>query len=46
MEANAKGGEISLTAAQMDEIERLLPVGFAHGPRYGKAMSKGPESYC
>lgn len=46
MQANARGGELVLTADQLAEIERLLPVGFAHGPRYGPSHSVGPESYC
>ncbi|WP_299910307.1 aldo/keto reductase [uncultured Paracoccus sp.] len=46
MEANAKGGELVLTDAQLAEIETLLPVGFAHGARYNRAMSRGPEAYC
>ncbi|CAN5709498.1 aldo/keto reductase [soil metagenome] len=44
--ANAKGAEIALTAAQIAEIEDLLPAGFAHGNRYSAAQDIGPERYC
>ncbi len=46
MQENALGGTITLTPQQVEEIERILPVGWAHGPRYGEELSKGPESYC
>lgn len=46
MQANARGGDLKLSADQLDRIEELLPVGFAHGARYGAAMSTGPEGYC
>ena len=46
MAANAKGGDLVLTAEQLAEIEALLPVGFAHGARYNRSMSRGPEAYC
>ena len=46
MQGNARGGELTLTADQLAKIEQLLPVGFAHGPRYGPSHSVGPESYC
>lgn len=46
MQENARGGTITLTPDQLEEIERLLPVGWAHGPRYGEAMSRGPQAYC
>lgn len=46
MEANAKGAALVLTAAQLAEIEALLPVGFAHGARYNRGQSRGPEGYC
>ena len=43
---NAKAGDIVLTEAQLAEIERLLPVGFAYGDRYSDRQSNGPERYC
>ena len=35
-----------LSAADLTEIERLLPAGFAHGSRYGAAQGLGVEDYC
>lgn len=46
MRQNAEGAAITLTQAQQAEIEAILPVGWAHGARYGAAMSRGPEAYC
>lgn len=46
MQANALGGKLALTRAQLNEIEAILPVGFAHGARYGAAQARGPEGYC
>lgn len=37
--------EIALSADDLAEIERLLPVGFAHGARYGGATWPGIEIY-
>lgn len=37
--------EITLSDADLAEIERLLPVGFAHGARYGGANWPGIEIY-
>ncbi|TNF57706.1 MAG: aldo/keto reductase, partial [Rhodobacteraceae bacterium] len=42
----ARGASIDLTDAMMDEIERILPVGWAHGDRYSPAQWNGPERYC
>ncbi len=39
-------GDIRLGEAEMAEIERLLPVGFAWGDRYSDAQASGPERYC
>jgi aryl-alcohol dehydrogenase-like predicted oxidoreductase len=41
-----EGMEINLSAADLVEIERILPVGFAHGDRYSNAQWNGPEKYC
>jgi aryl-alcohol dehydrogenase-like predicted oxidoreductase len=38
--------DIRFTDADRAEIERLLPVGFAHGDRYSVAQNVGPERYC
>jgi aryl-alcohol dehydrogenase-like predicted oxidoreductase len=46
MQENARGATIALTPAQLDELDVILPVGWAHGARYGAAMSIGPQPYC
>lgn len=43
---DAKAAEIRLSAAEMAEIEAILPVGFAHGDRYSDTQTVGPERYC
>ncbi len=40
------GWKLQLSASQLTEIERLLPVGWAHGDRYSDAQWVGPERYC
>ena len=40
------GAELRLSAETMAEIERRLPPGWAHGDRYARAQSVGPEGYC
>lgn len=42
----AVAAKISLTADDFAEIERLLPVGFAHGHRYSIQQLNGVEQYC
>lgn len=42
----AAGSEFAMTDEIMDEIERVLPVGWAHGDRYTKEQWIGPERYC
>ena len=37
---------VSLTPEMMDEIETILPVGWAAGDRYSVAQWIGPERYC
>lgn len=46
LELDALGGVIDLTDRDIAEIEGILPVGFAHGPRYSDAQFVGPEQYC
>ena len=46
LETNATAVDISLTAEDLDAIEAILPVGFAHGDRYSDAQAVGPERYC
>lgn len=43
---NAAAADVVLTDAQIAEIDRLLPVGFAYGDRYSDGQSVGPERYC
>ena len=38
--------EIELTDEDRTEIERILPVGFAHGDRYSDEQIVGIERYC
>ena len=40
------GAELSLTEADLDRIEAVLPVGWAHGDRYSEEQWNGPERYC
>ncbi len=42
---NAAGAEIKLTAQNRAEIEKILPVGFAHGNRYSEAAQASVEIY-
>lgn len=42
----ARADEMALSADDMAEIERLLPVGFAFGDRYSDAMAATVERYC
>lgn len=44
--AFAAGAGISLDSGRMAAIEAILPVGFAHGPRYSAGQAVGPEDYC
>jgi aryl-alcohol dehydrogenase-like predicted oxidoreductase len=43
---DATGAHLRLTADDMAEIDRILPLGFAHGDRYSDAQWIGPERYC
>ena len=43
---DAHGSEIVLTPEHLAQIEKILPVGFAHGDRYSVAQYVGPERYC
>ena len=38
--------QITLSQSDMDEIEAILPVGFAYGDRYSHAQSRTAERYC
>jgi aryl-alcohol dehydrogenase-like predicted oxidoreductase len=43
---NAAAADIRLSAADLAAIERVMPVGFAHGPRYSEQQFVGVEQYC
>ena len=35
-----------LSDGELNEINRILPPGFAHGDRYNEAQMVGAERYC
>ncbi len=41
-----KGANVTLSDADMQRIEDVLPVGWAHGDRYSVDQWVGPERYC
>lgn len=41
-----RGAEISLSQSDIDAIEKVLPLGWAHGDRYSANQWVGPEMYC
>lgn len=41
-----RGGEITLSDQDVEKLEAVLPVGWAHGERYSAAQWVGPERYC
>tara|TARA_X000000368_G_scaffold374148_1_gene325632 strand:- start:237 stop:1238 length:1002 start_codon:yes stop_codon:yes gene_type:complete len=41
-----KGTEKNLNQSDINEIEKTLPVGWAHGDRYSDIQWIGPEKYC
>jgi len=41
-----RGTELKLSASELEEIKRILPLGWAHGDRYSVAQWVGPEKYC
>lgn len=43
---DAAAAAITLSEADMADIEAVLPIGFAHGERYTPAQARGPEDYC
>jgi aryl-alcohol dehydrogenase-like predicted oxidoreductase len=43
---SAVASQVVLTAADMAEIEAILPAGFAHGNRYSEEQQKPSEIYC
>ena len=46
LEEDAAAAEIVLSPSDLDAIEAILPVGFAHGDRYSEGQANGPERYC
>jgi aryl-alcohol dehydrogenase-like predicted oxidoreductase len=42
----AAGAALELTDADLDRIESVLPVGWAHGDRYSDGQWVGPERYA
>jgi len=42
----AVGTGLTLTDGDLEQIERVLPVGWAHGDRYNQDQWIGPERYC
>ena len=43
LEENAAAGDFVLSDALLDEIEEVLPLGWAHGSRYTDAQMRGVE---
>lgn len=41
-----RGTELSLGAAELAAIEKVLPVGWCHGDRYNVGQWNGPERFC
>tara|TARA_Y100000739_G_C20607614_1_gene466596 strand:- start:286 stop:1287 length:1002 start_codon:yes stop_codon:yes gene_type:complete len=46
LEELVKGVSIRLTDSDLSELEKCLPVGWAHGDRYSIDQWVGPERYC
>jgi aryl-alcohol dehydrogenase-like predicted oxidoreductase len=46
LQRNASASAINLNDADLAEINRLLPAGWAHGHRYSDAQQGGVEQYC
>ncbi len=42
----SKGTEVHLKPEELNEIDKILPVGWAHGDRYSVNQWVGPEKYC
>ena len=41
-----QGRDVRLTSEDLERIEAILPLGWAHGDRYSEAQWIGPERYC
>ncbi len=40
------GAALTLSETDLERIEAVLPIGWAHGDRYSEAQWIGPERYC
>ena len=43
---HCNGARLSLSSTDINDIEELLPVGWAHGDRYSTEQWFGPEKFC
>jgi len=43
---DASMADVKLSTSDLAAIERVMPVGFAHGDRYSDNQNVGPERYC
>jgi aryl-alcohol dehydrogenase-like predicted oxidoreductase len=43
---HCEGARLDLDDAALAAIQKVLPVGWAHGDRYSQAQWDGPERYC
>ena len=41
-----EGTKILLNKELINDIEKILPIGWAHGERYSSLQWIGPEKYC
>ena len=46
LEELVKGVSLTLTDRDLNELEKCLPIGWAHGDRYSIEQWVGPERYC
>lgn len=46
LEQLAAGADLKLSATNLADIDRALPIGWAHGDRYTVGQWIGPEKYC
>lgn len=42
----AKGVDLKLSASDLTAINKILPLGWAHGDRYSVSQWNGPERFC
>jgi len=46
LEELLEGAQFEMTQPVLDEIDRIMPCGFAHGDRYSMEQLVGVERYC